>query len=56
MWLMCCMMWLRKMTIAMRDFLGADGVLPVEPMHAMPVATMERLRKQQAAVKEGSAG
>ena len=42
--------------IAGLAFLGADGVLPVEPMHAMPVATMERLRKQQAAVKEGSAG
>ena len=40
--------------IAGLAFLGADGVLPVEPMHAMPVATMERLRKQQAAAKEGS--
>ena len=42
--------------IAGLAFLGADGVLPVEPMHAMPVATMERLRKQQAAAKEGAAG
>ena len=40
--------------IAGLAFLGADGVLPVEPMHAMPVATMERLRKQQAAAKEGA--
>ena len=42
--------------IAGLAFLGADGVLPVEPMHAMPVATMERLRKQQAAAKETAAG
>ena len=42
--------------IAGLAFLGADGVLPVEPMHAMPVATMERLRKQQAAAEEAAAG
>ena len=35
--------------IAGLALLNSDGVLPIDPAYALPVRTMERLRKAQAA-------
>ena len=34
--------------IAGLSLLGSDGVLPVDPVHALPVNVMQRLRQQQS--------
>ena len=42
--------------IAGLSLLKSDNVLPIDPAYALPVRTMERLRRQQAAAASQADG